>query len=165
MRKLRLTSNILLLLLAALLVSSPLQAKKKKRKKTKKVMVSTSVPADTVQVVRAPGVANQARLDSLKAAKMKSKKAFSSMVVSLTSHGAGIDLEAETKLNALILRYQTQHPNVINNEVKSWGREGEKDYCLSSQASNSLKELATIIQSNFKSNSRVLVKENTPCRD
>lgn len=164
MRKLRLTSNLLLLLMAGLLISTPTQAKKKKRKKAKKVMVA-SVSTDSMQVVRSPGSVNQARLDSIKAAKMKLKKSFSSMVVSLTSHGAGIDLDAESKLNALILRYQTAHPNKVTSEVKRWGREGEKDYCLSSNEANLLLELATIIQTNFKSNTRVLIKENTPCRD
>jgi hypothetical protein len=164
MRKLPLISNIFLLMLAGLLVSTPVQAKKKKRKKVKKVMVS-SVHSDSIQVVRAPGSANQTQLDSMKSAKMKLKKSFSYMVVSLTSHGAGIDLDAESKLNALILRYQTSHPNKVTSEIKTWGREGDKDYCLSSNEANLLQELTTIIQSNFKSNTRVLIKENTPCRE
>jgi hypothetical protein len=82
-------------------------------------------------------------------------------VVSLVSHGGGIDLEAQKKLD----KYLVKHPDVKYFQSQ-WGREGEVDYCFyftdrkGPDQEKAINEIKTVIGTNDK----VLYKENVVCK-
>ncbi len=125
-----LSSSILVLCLLSICLQTDASTKKKRKKKAKTTkQVQTK---DSMSIVRAPGVQNQHAYDSLKAEKMKQKKSFSVLVVSFISIGAGIDQEANNKLDKVVQDFVKKNECKINSEMRTWGREGEKDYCFSS---------------------------------
>lgn len=88
------------------------------------------------------------------------------LTVSFISIGSGIDREAKNRLDSFIREYSQRVGVEILTESRTWGREGEIDYCLA------LKELTAEQQSVFvlkakeilANSTRVKVDENASCR-
>lgn len=85
------------------------------------------------------------------------------LVVQFTSWSKGIDYKMKEKFDAFINDNYSQ----LIYEVNSYGREGEKEYCISSSGL-SIQEFEQFVSSAkelLSESERVNVKENTNCRD
>jgi hypothetical protein len=87
--------------------------------------------------------------------------------VSFISIGSGIDKDALQKFLLLISRYKDSTGKKLIFESVSWGREGERDYCLrlseltSEQQGAFIRELRDLLGSS----TRVRLAENVKCRN
>jgi hypothetical protein len=87
-------------------------------------------------------------------------KSDSVLVVSFISKGSGVDKNAINTLKTFIDEYNTNSKKPVTYLVKSWGREGEKDYCIN----ESNKEFIDKVKSAMQSFELVRIKENSTCR-
>lgn len=71
--------------------------------------------------------------------------------VSFISIGSGIDKNGIKQLESLISQFESNNKVKLNIYIKSWGREGEKDYCIDCSAisSDKKKELRLTIEQMF----------------
>lgn len=83
------------------------------------------------------------------------------LVVSFISKGGGTDKSAIKKFIAFVEQYNLSSSNPITYEVKSWGREGEKDYCINT----SNKEFLEKLKKEMTGIELVRIKENAKCRE
>lgn len=164
MRKLWWLSSFFLIICSLVICVQSDAAVKKKRKKKSKTSKQVQTK-DSIGIVRAPGVQNQHSYDSLKTEKMKQKKSFSVLVVSFISTGGGIDQEANNELDKFVQNFVKNNECKINSEMKTWGREGEKDYCFSTSDTACMKSFTKLIRTLFQENKRVVIQENGICRD
>jgi hypothetical protein len=82
------------------------------------------------------------------------------LVVSFISKGSGIDKNAINKFKTFLDEYNSNAKKPVTFLVKSWGREGEKDYCINSNS----KEFVDKVKLAMKGFELVRIKENTLCR-
>ena len=86
--------------------------------------------------------------------------------VSFISIGSGTDSKAKQQFNEFITQFNNNNKVAIKPEITSWGREGEKDYCLK------LNDLNQELQNKFIVDTKELLKasklvryyENSTCR-
>ncbi len=172
MRKLSLPTKAWTLITLGLLLtagfdSSAQQRKRKKKRKrntTQKVNTTQTTTKDTAIAVHIPGVADKQAYDSLKAAAMKEKLGSDALVVSFVSLASGIDQKAEAYLKQIITEFNQKNNADILYDVKRWGREGERDYCLLSANKTWLDQLASVLKTEFENNRRVLIKQHSTCK-
>ncbi len=142
MKKLFLLSAILCFLFQA----DGMNHKKKKRKKVKTTttVTKTTTVSSAVDTVKSkPGV----------------------LVVSFISTGSGIDFRAVPEFEGNLKKFNIDnHCNVIY-EIKNWGREGERDYCITARDASCLKKYIAEIKTAFKENDKIIIKENSKCRE
>ncbi|MCI5055811.1 MAG: hypothetical protein MRY83_06860 [Flavobacteriales bacterium] len=83
-------------------------------------------------------------------------------IVSFFSPGNGIDKEARSSLLNFLKK---DYPSITYNEV-AWGREGEKDYCLTLDELKSKEQLEFIrkVKELLKNSEKVNYYENRVCR-
>lgn len=86
------------------------------------------------------------------------------VVVSFISFGAGIDFKALPEFEQFMKVYNTRSSCGFRYEVKNWGREGERDYCFTSNGQQCFTDFITSLKNKYKGNDRILIKENEPCR-
>ena len=82
------------------------------------------------------------------------------LVVSFISKGSGTDKKAINKLKTFLEQYNAAAQKPVAYEVKSWGREGEKDYCINT----SNKAFIEKVKQELKGFELVRIKENSVCR-
>lgn len=148
-----------MLILALGMFSSKAACKRKKRARKPQVSAASY---DSVKVYPAPGVPNKAGFDSLKQAKMLDKlRNGQALVVSFISLASGIDAAAEKQFLGLL---EGRKPCGLMSEKTTWGREGERDYCLLSSDTECMKQFTAELRKTFSGNRRVLIKENATCK-
>ncbi len=86
------------------------------------------------------------------------------LLVSFISFGPGIDFRSVPVFENALKQFNIENACNINYEMKPWGREGERDYCISGKDAKCLEKFASQIKQSFKGNDRILIKEHTPCR-
>lgn len=158
-------NSLLVLVTIGLLLNAHDSFGKKKQKKVTKSSLSKKKLTEMPE----PGVPNKASLDSLKQAKMKTKKAslFASSdktIVSFISKGEGIDNESLAIFEKLVVKYQNNRSCTYSFELKTWGREGERDYCVSALSNDCLADFTYEIQQQFSKKDRVLIEKNKTCK-
>lgn len=133
-------------------------AQKKKKKKT---------PAKTTQsgtwVVPSPGVRDKATLDAQKQQADKLKKASLPWAVSFISIGEGIDFNTEKKFIDLHQSFLKQGCELFLDK-KSHGREGERDYCVSSANSDCMIKFREAVDKMIAGNRLILILDEQPCK-
>jgi hypothetical protein len=170
MRKSQLLINSLLLVLLCC-VTMQIDASNKRKKKKKRTATYTKSNAvqqsDSLRIVPAPGVVNKNAFDSIKRERMKLKRQAdaSHLVVSFISHAAGIDAKAFSEFESIIKKFKKQNGCTFNYVLKSWGREGERDYCVTSSYPECMNSFLVELNKRLKGNSRVLIQEKTFCRE
>jgi hypothetical protein len=80
------------------------------------------------------------------------------LVVSFISKGSGTDKTAMNKLKSFLDNSSAK--KTVTYEVKSWGREGEKDYCIKTNNQEFIEQ----IKKEMSGFELVRIKENTVCR-
>ena len=162
-------SSLLLALICAFPYHTNAIHKKKKKQKQKSVKKAAikALSSDTLLIMPAPGVRNKTSFDSLKSAKMKLKKLTntSNLIVSFVSEGEGIDRKSLIDFENFIKKYKTVNSCHLEFKTHNWGREGELDYCITASDPACMKEFLLGVQKQFKGNSRVLIQENTFCKE
>ena len=88
------------------------------------------------------------------------------LVVSFISKASGIDRASVTILENEIKDFNTKNKTAtLQFELRPWGREGERDYCIMAKNQDYLNKFASIIKSKFEGNTRIFVKENGVCKE
>lgn len=82
------------------------------------------------------------------------------LVISFISYGSGIDYKQLEKLDSLIKSFDKC---TLQVEKKSWGREGEIDYCFSAPNSNCLNQWKELLSKSLTIKDRVQMTENRKC--
>ena len=161
-------SVLSIVLLAAMVWSSndAFACKKKKKKKAAETAKVENNVGDSTRVVRAPGVPNPAKHDSLKHANKiaKLKSANDALVVSFISLASGIDIEAAKRFEYELDAFNKKSDCGILFEQKNWGREGERDYCILSSDEKCMADFTKMVQLKFSGNRRILIKEHSTCK-
>jgi hypothetical protein len=146
--------------LALLLCTIPTSAMAQKKKKKK-------TPAKTAQtgtwVVPAPGVRDKAALDAQKQQADKLKKASMPWAVSFISIGEGIDLKAEKKFLELHQSFTMNGCELFLDKTAK-GREGERDYCVSSANSDCMIKFREAVDKMIAGNRLILILDEQPCK-
>lgn len=145
---------------------SAIACKKKKKKKATETVQAVITSEDSIRVVRAPGVPNPAKHDSLKHANKiaKLKSANDALVVSFISLASGIDIEAAQRFENELVAFNKKSDCGILYEQKNWGREGERDYCVLSSDEKCMTDFTKMVKSKFSGNRRILIKEHSTCK-
>jgi predicted RND superfamily exporter protein len=86
------------------------------------------------------------------------------LVVSFISIGSGIDYKQIPVFENDIKEFNKKDTCKLTYSTKNWGREGERDYCLSFKDSICMKNYLSTAADKFKDNERILFKENAECR-
>ena len=86
------------------------------------------------------------------------------LVVSFISIASGIDYKAVPGFEKSMQDFNAETSCKITYEIKNWGREGERDYCIRSTDTACLSKFATLAKESFKGNERILINENGKCR-
>lgn len=147
-------------LLAFLLCVEPASACLQKKKKKK--VVPPKEQAST-WVAPSPGVRDKASLDAQKQAANKQKKASLPWAVSFISIGEGIDFNTEKKFLDLHQSFLKQGCELFLDK-KSHGREGERDYCVSSTDSDCMIRFREAVEKLIAGNRLVLIIDEQPCK-
>jgi hypothetical protein len=92
-------------------------------------------------------------------------KSSSILIVSFISTGSGIDFRTVPEFEKDLKSFNISNSCSVIYEIKNWGREGERDYCITSKDAKCLAAYTEHIKSAFKSNERILIKENGICRE
>jgi len=164
MRQYRLYILSILFLVSCIFLAQDTFAKKKK-KRCKKAKTTQVVKIDsTMKVIPAPGVPNQSEFDSMKNAKMNLKLQQSALVVSFISLSSGIDMKSAKALENDIIEFKKKNECDLRYELKPWGREGERDYCIFSPDMSCLDNFAKLVKSKYGDNSKIFIKEKSECR-
>lgn len=128
----------ILAILCSVLFQADARTKKKKRKKKH----NSSVVTTTNTASSKPGT----------------------LVVSFISMGAGIDFASIPVFEKELKDFNKANKCGLLYELKNWGREGERDYCIHSPVQKCLNDFAADLKSKFNGNERILIKENSVCR-
>lgn len=166
MRKFQLVVISITLLTGVFWSTESAACKRKKKRKAKQTEVVQAKPVaseDSVVVVRNPGVIDPVGLDSIKRVKSELKRK-TQLVVSFISMGTGIDGQAHAKFKSAIENFNKKNKCKLIYDVKTWGREGERDYCFSNNDEKLMTAFNSEISTLFKDNRRVFVEKNKPCR-
>lgn len=89
----------------------------------------------------------------------------SSLVVSFVSFGSGIDYKAIPGFEQQITDFNKKNNCQIEYTKFNWGREGEVDYCFTTNATECLEKLISSLQLNYSKNDRILIKQNAKCKN
>ncbi len=130
------------------------------RKKRKKATPKTETPT---RVMPSPGVRDKAQFDAQKDAAMKEKRAALPWTVSFISIGEGIDLDMEKRFLALHTRFVNEGCELFLNKTMA-GREGERDYCVSSANSDCMIRFRAEVEKLISGNRLVLINDDKPCK-
>jgi hypothetical protein len=130
--------RLLYILFGLVLVSSDSSACFRKRKKAK--------------------AANQSIIND------QSRTAQSFTFVSFISIGSGIDFKAFEGFEKGMKDFEKQNNCSLSFQVKTWGREGERDYCISSQQAECLKSYTQEIRKKYQGNERIFIEEVQQCK-
>ncbi len=84
--------------------------------------------------------------------------------VAFISFGTGTDGAAYAALDKVIVDFRRESKCIINKEVMRWGREGERDVCLSSADESCLNELKKRVVKEIGTNKRVQLKAGATCK-
>jgi hypothetical protein len=103
----------------------------------------------------------EAKAVNLKVVNESIEKSDYDLVVSFISKGSGVDKNAINKLKTFLDDYNSNSKKPVTYLVKSWGREGEKDYCIN----ESNKEFIDKVKSAMQGFGLVRIKENSVCRE
>jgi hypothetical protein len=152
--------SLSVLSLALLLCTLPSTAMAQKKKK-KKTPVKTAQSG--VGVVPSPGVRDKAALDAEKQQADKLKKASLPWAVSFISIGEGIDLKAEKKFLELHQSFTLDGCELFLSKT-SKGREGERDYCVSSANSDCMIKFREAVDKMIVGNRLILILDEQPCK-
>lgn len=96
----------------------------------------------------------------------KDNKPSNTLVVSFTSQASGIDRNASKQLEQEIEDFNSKNKNSkLAFELRPWGREGERDYCITAYNQAFLDKFTSIIKEKFNGNNRIFVKENGVCKE
>lgn len=128
------------LILLTILCSFILQVDAKTKRKKRKKKHTSSVTTKTNTTTSKPGT----------------------LVVSFISIGSGIDFASVPVFEKEMKAFNKGCGLLY--ELKTWGREGERDYCIHSPSQKCLNDFATELRSTFNGNTRILIKENAVCR-
>ena len=85
------------------------------------------------------------------------------LLVSFLSVSAGIDTKSIPLMEQELNQFRESGRCHIRFEKHTWGREGERDYCIRGHSS-CLSDLAQRLHELFKDNDRILIQEHTSCR-
>ena len=85
------------------------------------------------------------------------------LVVSFISFGSGIDFKSVPLFEKNLTEFNATNNCNITYEMKTWGREGERDYCFANAETKCLNKYIENVKSSFK-NERILIKENGKCK-
>lgn len=130
------------------------------RKKKKKSLPKT----DTVsRVVPSPGVRDKVTFDAQKDNAMKQKKAALPWMVSFVSIGEGIDWQTEKKFLDLHQKMTQDGCELFLNKT-AYGREGERDYCVSSANSDCMLTFRMAVEKLISGNRLVFINDDKPCK-
>ena len=88
----------------------------------------------------------------------------STVVVSFISMASGIDTKMLPVFEKIFGDYNQSKNCRLDSTIKKWGREGERDYCITSSNATCLKKFTSELKSKFKDNKRILIIENATCR-
>jgi hypothetical protein len=86
------------------------------------------------------------------------------LLVSFISFGPGIDFRSIPVFENSLKQFNIDNQCNVKYEMKPWGREGERDYCITAADAKCLLNFARFITNNFKGNDRILIKEHAQCR-
>ncbi len=86
------------------------------------------------------------------------------LLVSFISFGPGIDFRSIPVFENSLKQFNINQKCAVQYEIKTWGREGERDYCISSKDAKCLEAFTSQTRSSFKGNERILIKEHAQCR-
>jgi len=94
----------------------------------------------------------------------RAKSTANMLVVSFISFGGGIDYKAIPEFETDMKTFNKDNYCDIIYETRDWGREGERDYCISAKTPSCLENYCSHIKRIFKDHDRILIKENSTCR-
>ena len=148
------------LFFAFLLCVEPASANVQKRKK-KKTVAPKEQPS--TWVAPSPGVRDKASLEAQKQDANKQKKASLPWAVSFISIGEGIDLNAEKKFLDLHQTFLNEGCELFLSKTAR-GREGEREYCVSSANSDCMIRFRASVEKLMAGNRLVLIVDDQPCK-
>lgn len=96
--------------------------------------------------------------------KTSSSTQLKTLVVSFISMGSGIDFKAVPDFEQTLKEFNASHKDGVKHTMKTWGREGERDYCFQAEIPKNLEDFTTLLKEKYKENKRILIKENATCR-
>ncbi len=153
----------ILLFFFIFIISFQAEAKRKKKKKKKakieKVTQNNKVPADSNVVkinTNTGGVSTNNPNEPI--------KPFAQIVVSFSSMGAGINAKARQAFLDHIAWFNTQNNCELMYDRKTWGREGEVDYCFVGNNQILMPVLYKQLKEKFSGEKMVFINENFPCK-
>ena len=85
-------------------------------------------------------------------------------VVSFFSKGSGVDSDKFSKTKQLLITYSEKSDCGISYTLATWGREGEKDFCINAQSKKCYNSLISEIKILTQESDRVRITENASCR-
>jgi hypothetical protein len=87
------------------------------------------------------------------------------LIITFSSRGEGINGDARKSLDEYIKHFESNKNVQINYHMKSWGREGETDYCFNLSNLNSTDQNDFVSQAKelLKSANLVSISENKNC--
>jgi hypothetical protein len=88
------------------------------------------------------------------------------MTVNFISRGEGIDHAARRAFDELLKTYAENHPDFITVQIKNWGREGEKEYCIHFVLDDESLRIKFLeeTQALLTDNERVFVQNGVKCK-
>jgi hypothetical protein len=160
MRTGKYTKYLLLLLVCAISFSADAKRKKRKKKKAKTTITASTVVSDSTKVVPLPKTNTPVNVIKEDNKEIK----LAQLVVSFASMGAGIDAKSRQKFLEHITWFNEQHHIELMYDKKSWGREGEMDYCFYGNNEILMPILFKELKEKLANGTKVFVKQNFPCK-
>lgn len=96
---------------------------------------------------------------------VKKVDSTSTLVVSFISFGGGIDFRAVPDFEQTLKGFNQQQDCNMLYVIKNWGREGERDYCVTAKSSQCLSDFHAEVKKKFGTNEKIIIKENATCRE
>lgn len=154
----------ILLFFFIFIISFQAEAKRKKKKKqktkiekvTKNNIVPTPADSNVVKSTINTGVSMSKQNEEI--------KPFAQIVVSFSSMGAGINAKARQAFLDHVAWFNTENHCELMYDRKTWGREGEVDYCFVGNNQILMPILYKQLKEKFNGERLVFVKENFPCK-
>lgn len=162
----KLSTPFLFLTIGLFLFSLNADAKKsKKRKKSSNIGVAKSTPnivnPTTTTVAITPNTVEPLKLEEKK---QEEKIILSQLVVSFVSRGFGIDTKGLDDFFYFMEQFNTKHNIQLMHDYKTWGREGERDYCFVGNSQLLIEQFYAQLKKHFEGNKLVFINLNAPCK-
>ncbi len=154
------TKYLLLLLICTISFTADAKRKKRKKKKAKTTVIATTVTGDSSKVAPLPKTNTPVQIIKEDNKEIK----LAQLVVSFASMGAGIDAKAQQKFLEHIGWFNEKHHIELMFDKKSWGREGEIDYCFYGNNEILMPTLYKELKEILATGTKVFVKQNFPCK-